>query len=134
MVLLIEDEEDDAFIMKRALMKVQNAPLMTRVSNGRDAVDYLKGIGKFADRSQYPLPRLIFLDLKLPYVHGFEVLNWIKGQPAFSEIHVTILTSSLEELDRERAVRLGANGFYVKPPKPETLAEIFRSIPALKFS
>jgi CheY-like chemotaxis protein len=131
MILLVEDEDDDAFLMEIALRKVPASPRMSRVTNGQQALDYLKGDGKYADRGAYPLPKLIFLDLKLPFVHGFDVLNFIKSQPQFNGIHVAVLTGSLEDVDRERALRQGANSFYVKPPEAGLLKKLFSSIPGL---
>src|SRR5688572_4680933 len=93
-LLLVEDNEDDVFIMKRALegAGVKN-PLFV-VEDGRQAIDYLQGTGKFADRQLFPLPALVFLDLKLPYVSGFEVLTWIREQPLLSSVVIVVLTSS----------------------------------------
>jgi CheY-like chemotaxis protein len=116
MILLVEDNEDDVFILKRLLKKLgQNLPIHI-VVDGQQALDYLQAAGKFADRTQYPCPSLIFLDLKLPLVHGFEVLAWIKQQPSLREIPVAVLTSSPEPSDLERATSLGAKTFLVKPP------------------
>jgi CheY-like chemotaxis protein len=131
MILLVEDEDDDAFLMGMAMQKIPQPPAMSRVTNGQQAIDYLSGKGEFSDRGSYPLPRLIFLDLKLPLVHGFDVLNWIKSQPALNGIHVAVLTGSLEDIDRERALRLGANSFYIKPPEAQMLKKLFDSIPEL---
>jgi CheY-like chemotaxis protein len=128
MILLVEDNEDDVFIMQQALKKL---PLKYRVhlaEDGRQALDYLQGIGKYSDRAIYPYPVIIFLDLKLPKVHGFEVLTWISEQPIIKEIPVAMLTSSPEPSDRERAANLGARTFLVKPPTPEVLSEALKLI------
>jgi CheY-like chemotaxis protein len=131
MILLVEDEDDDAFLMEIAMKKIPSPPAMSRVTNGQQAIDYLKGDGKYAERAAYPLPKLIFLDLKLPLLHGFDVLNWIKAQPTFNDIHVAVLTGSLEEIDRQRAIRQGANSFHIKPPDAELLRKLFASVPGL---
>jgi CheY-like chemotaxis protein len=128
MILLVEDEDDDAFLMEIAMRKIPAAPRMTRVINGQQAIDYLKGEGKYADRTAYSLPKLIFLDLKLPFVHGFEVLKWIKAQPALNDVHVAVLTGSLVEADREKALTQGANSFHVKPPGRELLEKLFGAV------
>ena len=132
MILLVEDDDDDVFLMERALQKAHLSPKMHRAKNGQEAIEYLEGKGKYADRLIFPLPQLIFLDLKLPFVHGFEVLKWIREHPATKEIHVAMLTSSLEDTDRERAERLGANDYYIKPPKPEMLIQFTRFFDATK--
>jgi CheY-like chemotaxis protein len=123
-ILLVEDDEDDAFFMRRALTKAQiNMPLHIAV-NGQEALDYLGGAGKFADRAQFPTPAIVFLDLKLPCVHGFEVLKWIRSQPAFNELPVIVLTSSSEARDHEKALQLGATAYVVKPPTREMVLSV----------
>jgi CheY-like chemotaxis protein len=128
MILLVEDDDDDVFLMEFALSKISDKPPMLRVANGQEALDYLQGLDKFADRAAYPLPTIIFLDLKLPFVHGFDVLKWIKSQPSLKDIHVTVITGSLEDVDREMALRLGANAFHSKPPETEFMRKIFNSV------
>lgn len=113
-VLLVEDNEDDVFLMERAFKNARlKAPVQVAV-DGQQALDYLQGLGKYADRARYPLPDIIFLDLKLPYVHGFEVLKWINTH--MTGLSVIVLTSSPEERDRGRARDLGAREYLVKPP------------------
>ncbi len=128
-VFLIEDDENDVFIMKRAMTKANlNLPINI-ATNGREAIEYLSGAGQYADRTAHPLPQYIFLDLKLPYVHGFEVLDWIGKQPALRDTCVFVLTSSPEERDHEKAERLGAKAYLVKPPTPQMLLAIFKPEP-----
>ena len=131
MILLVEDNEDDVFLMHRALEKASLAPPMQVAKDGRQALDYLKGVGKYTDRKAYPLPALIFLDLKLPFVEGFKVLEWIRQQALLKELPVVILSSSAEESDREKAQQLGAQSFLVKPPTAEMLREVFRTYPCI---
>src|SRR4051794_4173211 len=106
--------------MKRAF---RNAGLKNRlqvVNDGEAAIQYLSGIEDYADREKYPLPDFIFLDLKMPIMNGFDVLNWIREQPSF-EIPVAVLSSSPEERDRRRSRELGASCYLVKPPTAEML-------------
>jgi CheY-like chemotaxis protein len=128
MILLVEDNEDDVFLMQRAMKKLAIEYPMHVAINGRDALDYFQAVGKYADRIAYPIPSVIFLDLKLPFVHGFEVLDWIVHQSSLKQVPVAILTSSPEESDREMAYQLGAKFFLVKPPTPEMLEEVLHSI------
>jgi len=122
-ILLVEDEEHDAFFMHRALAKASlPAPAHVAV-NGQDALDYLSGTGQYSDRTAFPFPNCVFLDLKLPFVHGFQVLEWIRGQAAFPDLPVFVLSSSDEDSDRKRAERLGAKGYLVKPPTVQALLE-----------
>lgn len=115
-ILLAEDDENDVFFMRRALRKAEVTFPMHLVTNGQEALDYLRGAGKFSDRDQYPLPSIMLLDLKMPFVDGFEVLTWISSQPSLTEIPVVVLTSSAEERDRQKAAELGAKAYFVKPP------------------
>jgi CheY-like chemotaxis protein len=128
MILLVEDSEDDVFLMERALQKASIDRPMHVATDGRQALEYLQGIGKYADRKAYPIPALIFLDLKLPFVHGFQVLEWISGQPSLKHVPVAVLSSSPEEKDRDKAKQLGARVFLVKPPTGEMLREVFQSL------
>ena|SRR5580704_6251522 len=132
MILLVEDNEDDVFLMERAMRQAGITLPMQLAENGRDALDYLKGVGKFADRMAFPVPSVIFLDLKLPYVHGFEVLRWLKQESALGNIPVAVLSSSLEESDQVTADKLGAKAFLVKPPSPDILTSFFDSLPGLR--
>lgn len=126
-ILLIEDSDDDVFAMQRALRKTQIPCRMQVVSDGQKAMDYLSGTGAYADRESCPVPALIFLDLKLPYVDGFELLQWIRSQPGLCDIAVVILTGSAEQSDRDRAGQLGARAYLVKPPEPQQLSQLINT-------
>jgi CheY-like chemotaxis protein len=127
-ILLVEDNQDDVFLMERALRKAAIANPIQVVNDGGSAIDYLAGKGRFAVRENFPLPGLIFLDLKLPYFDGFEVLEWMRAQPALSSTMVVILSSSGESRDRERANALGVRSYLVKPPTPDKLIALMVSI------
>src|SRR5580765_974579 len=126
-ILQVEDDPNDVFFFQRS-MKKAGVPNPTQVAeDGQQAIDYLKGAGKFADRDQFPLPGLILLDLKLPYVMGLDVLRWIREQPNTAPV-VIILTASAEEEDIATAYRLGANAFLTKPSEAGKLQEIVKAI------
>jgi CheY-like chemotaxis protein len=120
-ILLVEDNEDDLFLMKRALLSARIVNPVLVVETGQEAMDYLGGVGKFADRDSYPLPAAVFIDLKLPFVLGYEVLAWIRRQKEFESLVVIVLTSSNEASDLNRCYSLGANSYLVKPPTAEQL-------------
>ena len=96
-ILLVEDDEHDVFFFRRALSKAGLQLPLRLVSDGEQAVQYLNGDGEYADRAEHPFPDIIFLDLKLPYLTGMEVLEYVQEQPALSTIEVIVLTSSSEE-------------------------------------
>ena len=73
-ILLVEDNKDDVFLMKRALQNARIVNPVIVVQTGQEAMDYLSGTGKFADRDSYTMPAVVFLDLKLPFIFGHEVL------------------------------------------------------------
>jgi CheY-like chemotaxis protein len=114
-ILLVEDREEDVLLVRRAFERCGiTAPLFV-VRNGSDAISYLQGAGKFGSREEFPLPDLLLLDLCMPGVDGFEVLEWTRQQPGFSSLRIIVLTSSDHIRDVNEAYRLGANSFLVKP-------------------
>ena len=123
-ILVAEDDPHDAFFLTRALHKVKQDLPLQFVTDGEQALNYLNGNLQYSDRQSYPLPFLIFLDLKLPYFSGFEILEHIRGNPDLASISVFVLTSSPEERDRKRALGLGAKGYLVKPATPEMLLKV----------
>jgi CheY-like chemotaxis protein len=128
-VLLVEDDLNDIFLVKRAfkLARVKN-PLQV-VTDGQEAVSYLKGEGKYADREHFPLPKLLVMDIKMPRRSGFEVLEWIKGSPGpLKRIPVVIVSSSEDPSDINRAYELGANAYMVKPVDFRAVEHLFEAI------
>ena len=126
-ILLVEDNEDDVFLMERALEGAGISNPMLVAEDGQEAIDYLSGEGQFFDRAKYPIPALIFLDLKLPVKRGLDVLGWIREKPEFETIVVIVLTSSNEPSDLANSYRLGANSYVVKPPTATQLVEMAKA-------
>ena len=126
-ILLVDDNEDDVFLMERALQGAGISNPLFIVEDGQQAIDYLSGRGKFADRETFPLPAVVFLDLKLPFKSGHEVLHWIREQPQLETLIVVVLTSSNEPHDIKRCYALGANSYLVKPPAPQELIDMAKS-------
>lgn len=123
-ILIVEDTEDDVFFLRRALRAVTTPHATQVVTDGQQALDYLAGVGPYADRAQHPLPDVVLLDLNLPYVPGLEVLRRIRADRAHDARTVAILTSSLHDADMSEAMRLGASHYLVKPPDPKLLTEV----------
>ncbi|HWD20688.1 MAG TPA: response regulator [Verrucomicrobiae bacterium] len=120
-ILLVEDNEDDVYVMQRALKKSGIINPVRIAPDGEEALSYLAGTGAYANRAEHPLPFLVFLDIKLPFVDGFETLAWMRERGLLETIAVVMLTSSAEARDREKAAELGARAYVVKPPKVEDL-------------
>jgi CheY-like chemotaxis protein len=120
-ILIAEDEDDEAFLLQRALKKAAITNPIFRVKDGEQAIEYLAGTGAFTDRAKYPPPILVLLDLNMPKKNGFEVLEWIRAQPSLKALAVDILSGSSREEDIERALQFGAH-LYLK--KPITLPDL----------
>jgi CheY-like chemotaxis protein len=127
-VLVADDDDNDAFFLERAFKHAKIANPLCRVVDGEEAIVYLSGGGKYADREKYPVPCLLLLDLKMPRKNGFEVLEWIRGQPGLKRLPVVVLTSSREDPDINRAYELGANTYLVKPVQFEGLADMMKTL------
>src|SRR5438128_10999889 len=84
-ILLVEDDEGDILLLRRAFRNARIANPLIEVRDGQAAIQYLSGDGDFAERTRYPLPFLILLDLRMPKLSGFEVLAWIRDEPALAE-------------------------------------------------
>jgi CheY-like chemotaxis protein len=126
-ILLVEDNDDDVFLMKHALASAGVTNLVFVVDSGQLAVDYLSGAGPYSDRSRYPMPAVVFLDLKLPMMSGHEVLAWIRGQRQLESLVVVVLTSSNEPSDVRRSYSLGANSYLMKPLTARQLLDLAKA-------
>ncbi len=127
-VLYVEDEENDRILMEFAFERAGLEASLRMVEHGQAAIDYLSGAGVYGEREKYPLPAVVLLDLNLPEVHGFDVLKWIRGQPAHRGLPVVVFTSSARDEDRHRAALLGANDFVQKPLMPGGFQELARRL------
>lgn len=114
-LLVIEDARDEAILVGLAARRCHPGLLVRTVHDGFEGAAYLSGIAPFADRDENPLPELIILDLFMPEVDGFALLNWIRKRPELAEIPVAVLTSSGRRDDETRARWLGAEVVYRKP-------------------
>ena len=126
-ILLVEDNEDDVFLMKRALKAAGISNRLCIAEDGQQAVDYLSRSGPYADKEAFPEPAIVFLDLKLPLRSGLEVLMWIRERPELANLVVVVLTSSNLPTDLREAYRLGANSYVVKPPTAVQLTDLAKA-------
>ncbi|MET0263946.1 MAG: response regulator [Rariglobus sp.] len=127
-VLYVEDEEDDVFFMRNAFKKLGVHDRFHSVEDGGRAISYLAGEEPYADRTRHPLPTFVLLDLNLPIRSGFEVLEWLRGQPQFQQLPVVIFSSSGRLEDRQRAEKLGATEYLLKPTSGSQFLDMARQL------
>ncbi len=113
-ILLVEDTEEHAVLMRRALENGKLRPRIFWITDGKAALDFLHNLGDYADREANPKPDLILLDLKLPKVHGLEILEQIKSEERLMDIPVVVLTASDEGKDIIRSYQGGAESYFTK--------------------
>lgn len=119
-ILVAEDDPNDAFLLERAFARTGERVNVEFVRDGEEALHYLQ--------SDKPLPDLLLVDLKMPKVDGFQVLQWVRSQPALKRMLVVVLTSSAQKRDVNRAYDLGANSYLVKPVNLEDLLKLARLV------
>ncbi len=127
-ILLVEDNPDDEALTLRALKKNNISNRVVVVRDGAEALDYLFGAGKYADRDTHVMPQVTLLDLKLPKVDGLEVLRRLRADERTKLIPIVILTSSNEEQDRLKGYGLGANSYVRKPVDFDQFMEAVRQL------
>ncbi len=114
-ILLVEDDEDDITITKRALAKAKISNPLYVVRDGEEALEFLNHTGRYADPGQAPKPGLVLLDLNMPKLDGYDVLDRIKKDPDLQCIPVVVLTTSDEDADMLGCYDRGANTYITKP-------------------
>jgi CheY-like chemotaxis protein len=129
-LLLIEDNPDDVLLFKRSVEKVGLSKFIHVVKNGESAQQYLQGQGLYRDRFAYPFPSLVFLDLKLPGISGFELLTWIRQDARANRVKVVVLAGSSHSIDIYRAYELGANAYLIKPVASPALDQVIERLRA----
>ena len=122
-ILLVEDDPNDAELVRRALRRGGAVASVAHVQDGAEALDYLRGQGAYRGRVGRLQPRLVLLDLKLPKHTGLEVLVEIRATPALRSQVVVMLTSSREERDLQDAYENGVNSYVVKAVNFEELMD-----------
>jgi CheY-like chemotaxis protein len=125
-ILLVEDSVDDVNLIDLAFKRLELPYRLEVVSGGFEAVSYLEGDGKYADRARFPMPRLLLLDLDMPGMDGFEVLGWVRRHLRLRRMPVVVLTHSTYAGDINRAYQMGANSFLVKPADFTEFVETLR--------
>ncbi len=127
-LFLVEDSDDDLFLFRRLLSKAEIGLPLRVATNGQSAIEQ---VTQLLAAGEAP-PGVFFIDLKLPLRSGFEVLEWIRKQPALRESVALILSSSAETRDVKRAYELRADSYLVKYPSPAVFREVLRAASALR--
>ena len=127
-LLLVEDNDNDAFFFDRAIAKAGLPLLLRRVSDGKEAIEYLTGEGRFADRYANPYPKFIVTDTSMPRVPGMEFLNWLKEHPRHKVIPTIVLGGTAEPNKVKEAYALGVHSYFVKPENVDELRNVITKI------
>ncbi|MDB6111699.1 MAG: response regulator with CheY-like receiver domain and winged-helix DNA-binding domain [Pedosphaera sp.] len=127
-ILYVDDDDNDVLLLKHALRCAKLAFDVQVVNDPEKASAYLSGQGVYSDRERHPWPALVLLDLKMPRMHGLEVLTWIRSQSSLENLVVVVLTASNHIPEINRAYELGANSYLIKPVELGELVEIVRGM------
>ena len=127
-ILVAEDDPNDLELLRHVVSENGVEVNFQAAQDGEQVIDYLRGATQFADRSAHPLPDIVVLDLKMPRVNGFEVLQWLRQHPGLASIPVIVLSGSGLESDIREAYRLGANTYFTKPGQLAELRKIVGSL------
>ncbi len=127
-ILLVEDNDDDVELTRRAFARGNLAGRLVVVRDGQQALDYLSAAGAQAGRDPAALPHVVLLDLNLPRLDGLEVLRRIRAAAATRHLPVVVLTTSLEQRDVVASYALGANSYVRKPVDFARFVEVARQL------
>lgn len=129
-ILYVDDDDNDVLLLKHAIRYAKISCNLQVLNDPEMAAAYLGGEGPYSDRDSFPLPSLVLLDLKMPRMHGLEVLAWIRNQPALKRLVVIVLTASNQASEVNRAYELGANSYLIKPVELDELVKLVVGINA----
>lgn len=115
-------------MLQQAFVNSGVKSLLNFVRDGSETIRYLTGQGGFENRQNFPFPGLILLDLKMPKLNGFEVLQWVRKHPELKRLLIVVLTSSAEPCDVDLAYELGANSYLRKPSNFNELVQMMGRI------
>jgi CheY-like chemotaxis protein len=127
-ILVADDDENDAFLLRQALMETKVRCRLETVRNGKEAIDYLNGEGDYGNRNLHPWPTLMLLDLKMPIADGFDVLAWWQNKVRDRELPIVVMSSSNQQTDIQKALALGATAYHVKPASFDYLLAVVREL------
>jgi CheY-like chemotaxis protein len=129
-ILVVDDDENDRLLIERALRAAGVASPIYLARDGAEAIAYMMGEGKFAEREKYAYPTFVMTDLKMPNVDGFGVLEFLRGNPEWAIIPTVVFTASQDRDDIKKAYMLGASSYHVKPHDPAALRQFVATLNA----
>lgn len=127
-ILLAEDNSDDVFLLREACKRAGISARLQDVPDGLEALAYLKGEGVYGDRMAHPPPDVLLLDLNMPRMNGYEVLEWVRKDAQWGRLVVHVLTASPRDADVQRAYDLRANSYVVKPTRIDDLSAFISAL------
>ena len=127
-ILIADDDEGEVHLLRRAFAKAGSVATIQFVTDGEEALAYLKGEHPYANRKLFPFPDLLLLDLKMPRMNGLEVLEAVRGHSLLKRLPVIVLTVSDRSKDIALALEAGANSVLVKPKSSKELTQLARAV------
>lgn len=127
-VLVAEDSDDDFTLLRIAFEKVKLPHALHHVINGEETIQYLAGKAPYSDRAAHPFPHLLLLDIRMPLISGFEVLDFLRAHPDIKVPVVLMFSGSIIPEDAKKAVDLGATAYVSKPTDFDVYLTLARDI------
>jgi len=125
-ILIAEDDPADADLFRIALRRAGINDRVLFVNDGEEAIEYIQGKGRFADREKFPFPKIVISDVKMPRRTGLELLDWLRAHPDCKILPTVLVSGSGLEMDVRRAYGLGANSYFQKPSTLDELTSLAR--------
>ena len=123
-LLYVDDSRDDLFLFQKGCSQAGVSFHLESIDSGKEAIEYLQGVHRYSDRSKFPFPVMVLLDLKMPAPDGFDVLRWMRNDDGRKRVSVCIFTSSFQYEDIQTAYAERADCFLTKPPTLDRLTKI----------
>jgi len=127
-ILVADDDTQDTMLVQMAVERAALSLRIDTVRDGEEAIDYLMGRSHYADRHTHPFPSLMLLDLKMPRLSGFDVLDFVRRQPGLRQLPIVIFSSSDDPKDIRRAYDAGANSYLCKPHSNDDLSALLKAL------
>ena len=127
-ILIADDDTQDTMLVRLAVKRAALGLRLESVTDGAEAIDYLMGRAHYSDRRVHPFPSMMLLDLKMPRLGGFDVLQYVRNQPGLRQLPIVIFSSSDDPKDIQRAYNEGANSYLCKPHSNEDLSALLRAL------